>query len=94
MLLLAFIEGKSLGVKCSYETPKNIRYLFAKDIRFIELEKYGVLLNPSWFFKFTANYTLMNFVINAEIKEIACKSHYTKFLDENLKKIQCETDPK
>ena len=87
MVSLVFIEGKSLSIKCSYKTLENIHSLFTKDTKFIELEKCGVLLNPSWFFKFAANYTLMNFEITDEIIDIACKSHYANFLDENLKKF-------
>ena len=81
-----YLLGRALSVKCSDHTLDNLRRLFKEDARFIELGNYGVMLNPSWFFKFSANYTLDNFTINEEMKKYAYESHYVDFLDKKIKK--------
>lgn len=77
-------NGYTLSVKCSIYTSEHLKNLFKKDVRFIELEKSGVMLNPSWFFKFSANYLLENLKIDDMIKEFAYDSHYVNFLDNRL----------
>ncbi len=79
--------GTPISVKCSAETKSLIFELFEKDPRFKELEKLGVVPNPSWFFKFCVNYTLKNLKDESEIKDYAYDSHYVSFLDETIKKF-------
>ena len=79
--------GRSLSVKCSSQTLDHLKILFQTDKRFAELKEYGVILNPSWFFKFSANYTLRNFVLNVDVKKFAYQSHYVDFLDENIQQL-------
>ncbi len=80
-----FIEGRSLSVKCSNNTKSIINYIFKNDIRFVELKKCGVILNPSWFFKFCVNYTIKNLKITNDVRDYAYPSHYADYLDETIK---------
>lgn len=77
-------NGYSLSVKCSIHTSTHLKELFKKDHRFIVLEKSGVMLNPSWFFKFSANFMLDKMEIDNKINEFAYNSHYVNFLDNML----------
>ncbi len=80
-------SGAPISVKCSSETKSLIFKLFEKDPRFNELEKLGVVLNPSWFFKLCVNYTLKNWNSVDEVKDYAYDSHYVNFLDKTLSKV-------
>lgn len=80
-------NGYSISVKCSTQTLTHLKELFKKDDRFLELQKHGIILNPSWFFKFSANFMLENMLVDEKIKEFAYDSHYGNFLDQKLIKF-------
>lgn len=82
--------GRSISVKCSSRTLQYIDNLFAYDNRFVKIGKGASVPNPSWFFKFVANYTLKNFTVDEKIEELAYKSHFVDFLDNNLKRYTIE----
>lgn len=85
MILLLRQIGRTLSVKCSNKTLGNLKILFKEDLRFIKLGNYGVVLNPSWFFKFSACYTIKNLAIENNINEFAYNCHYVDFVDSTLK---------
>jgi len=82
---MVIVEGHALSVKCSSDTKSILRYMFQNDLRFIELKKYGVILNPSWLFKFSLNYTLKNLEITSDVIKYGYRSHYVDYLDKTIK---------
>lgn len=78
--------GRSLSVKCSIYTKPLLEELFKKDQVFNNFEKNGVVLNPSWFFKFSANFTLKNLNLIFDMEDdFPYNSHYVDFFDTALK---------
>ena len=80
----------TLSIKGTTTTKDNLQNIFNNAIFFKKLEKSGVMLNNSWFFKFSSSIFLKN-IDNAtmfdsieNLNEFAYNCHYVNHYDNNL----------
>jgi len=74
-------------VKCSNRTKEKLEKVFATHVLFKEFRESGVVVNPSWYFKFSAsilmknmnNKTFFNKIQN--LNQFAYDCHYVNNFD-------------
>lgn len=82
----------TLSVKCSEKTKQNLNEFFEIHPLIQRFKEYGVIPNPSWFFKFSASVFLKNMNNKAiyqdiNLQKFAYNCHYVNNFDDILESV-------